>query len=794
MLKNYFKIALRNISKHKGYSFINISGLAIGIACCLLILVYVQHELSYDEYHQNADRIVRVSMDVGEENPIAVTPSMVAPTLKQIVPEIEQWVRIYEPTRYSPAIITANENKFQEESFFYADSSFFQIFTFDFIAGNPNTALDNPRSLVLPKSTALKLFGSTDVLGETVNTRIFNTNYDFEVTGVIEDVPTNSHFTFDYLGSLHTMSSWSQLDDSQIRSANFFTYLLLNNSNSTGPLEQKANSFITENLVQDRIDKLVFTPVSELYLNSNFEFEIAPMGSMQNVIGFIFLALMVLIIATINYVNLATARSSRRGAEVGIRKALGAVKSQLVKQFYGESILLTLFSVLLALILVEFFKEPFFDLMGKEVSFNLFTDPSAWILLGGITVITAALAGSYPAFLLSSYQPVRVLKGLLGTTGSDRTLRKGLVISQFAISTFLILCTVIIYQQTNFILTADLGFDDEEVIVLPARDNELAAKQDLLKSEVLRQPGVKAATYMSNIPGKVFGGYGSVHNTTMEPIGTAAGAADADLAQTLGIELVAGNGFPDNPSYTREQGYVYLINEQLAQAHGWSPQEAVGKPFNVLGGREGEVVGVMQDFNYQSLRENVEPLALFIHEQMYNYLLVKVEPGNLQGTIAALDNIWQDIAPHRPFEFEFMDQQLNALYQSELQTRNLLLAFSGLAIFIACLGLVGLSSFLIERRAKEIGIRKVLGASVVKIVSLLSADFLKLVAIGFVVGTPIAWYVMDQWLTNFAYRIDIGIAVFLTVGLIAMIVAVLTVSWQSIKAAVANPVDSLRSE
>ncbi|MGN8224697.1 ABC transporter permease [Gracilimonas sp. BCB1] len=793
MLKNYIKIAFRNISKHKGYSFINISGLAIGVACCLLILIFVRHELSFDRFHEKSDRIVRISMESGDDK-IAVTPSMVAPSLGQISPDVERWVRLYEPTRYSPAIITAGENKFQEDNFLYADSSFFSIFSFDFIAGNPQTALINPKSLVLPKSTALKLFGSTDVLGETVNTRIFNTNYDFEVTGVIEDVPANSHFSFSYLGSLHTMSGWSQLDDSQIRAANFFSYLLLNNSSSIESLSQTANAFIRDNQVQDRVDRLIFTPVTELYLNSDFEFEIAPMGSMQNVIGFIFLALMVLLIATINYVNLSTARSSRRGAEVGIRKALGAVKSQLVKQFYGESILITVISVVLALILVEFFKEPFFELLGKDISFNLFTDTSAWLLLGGVTIVTAALAGSYPAFLLSSYQPVRVLKGLLGSTGSDGTLRKGLVISQFAISTFLILCTVIIYQQTNFILSADLGFDDEEVIVLPARDNELAQKQDLLKGEVLRQPGIKGATYMSNIPGKVFGGYGSVHNTTMEPIGTAAGAADTDLVQTLDIEIIAGSSFPNNPSYTRDQGYVYLINEQLAKAHGWTPQEAVGKPFNVLGGREGEVVGVMADFNYQSLRENVEPLALFIHEQMYNYLLVKVEPANIQGTIAALENMWQDVAPHRPFEFEFLDQQLNALYQSELQTRNLLLAFSGLAIFIACLGLVGLSSFMIERRAKEIGIRKVLGASVSKIVTLLSTDFLKLVAIGFVVGTPIAWYVMDQWLTNFAYRVDMNVAVFITVGLIAMIIAILTVSWQSIKAAVANPVDSLRSE
>ena len=794
MLRNYFRIALRNILKHKGYSAINISGLAIGIACCLLILVYVQHELSYDEFHENSERIVRVSMDVGEQRPIAVTPSMVAPTLDQIAPEVEEWVRLYEPTRYSPAIINTGQNKFQEDHFMYADSSFFKIFSFEFIAGNPETALDNPRSLVLPQSTARKLFGSANAMGQIVNARIFNTDIDFEVTGIIEDVPSNSHFDFDYLASLNTNQGWSQLDDSNIRAANFYTYLLLNDESSIPSLENTTNTFIASNLPEDRINGLNFTPITDLYLKTNFDFEIQPMSSTQNVLGFIFLAIMVLAIATINYVNLATARSSRRGAEVGIRKALGAVRGQLIRQFYGESALLTLISVGIALLLVEFFKAPFFELLGQDIVVNLLADPSILLLLGGITIVTAALAGSYPAFLLSSYQPVKVLKGFLGNKASDGLLRKGLVISQFTISTFLILCTIIIYQQTSFILTTDLGFDKEEVLVLPARDSQLANKQDLLKDEVLRQPGVLNATYMSNVPGKVFGGYGSVHNSTMEAIGTAAGAADADLTETLGIELLAGSGFPNNPGYTREQGYRYLINEKLASAHGWEPEEAIGKFFNVVGNREGEVVGVMKDFNYQSLREEVEPLALFMNEQMYNYLLVKVSPDNIRGTIASLESTWDNIAPHRPFEFEFMDQQLNALYQSELRTRDLSMVFSGLAIFIACLGLIGLSSFLIERRAKEIGIRKVLGASIAGIVALLSSDFLKLVGVGFILGTPIAWYVMEQWLTNFAYRIDIGVMVFLSVGIAAAFIAILTVSWQSIKAALANPVDSLKSE
>lgn len=793
MLKNYIKIAFRNLQKHKGYSAINIMGLAIGIACCLLILVYVKYQLSFDQFHEKADRIVRVSVETPGQS-YAMTPAMVGPSLSQIAPEVEHWVRLYEPTGNNPVVVNYEEKIFQEESFFYADSSFFDIFTFEFIAGNPETALQNPRSLVLPVSTAEKLFGTTDAIGETVQVRIFDLEHNFEVTGVIKDVPSNSHFSFDYLGSLNTMQGWYPLHDSEVRGATFYTYLLLLNRESIPSLENTAEQFVETRLPADRISGLEFTPLTDLYLRSNFDFEIQPMGSIRSVIGFAFLAFMVLLIATINYVNLATARSSQRGTEVGIRKALGARKSQLIKQFYGESTLLTLLALALALVLVELFKDPFFAMMDQPVEFSFIADPSAWILLLAIVIVTASLAGSYPAFLLSSYQPARVLKGLFGKKGSDGTFRKGLVVFQFAISTLLILSTVIIYQQTDFVLTKNLGFDTEQVVVLPARDSELVPRQGLLKGEILRQPGVVSATYMSNIPGKAFGGYGSQHTPDSEIITTSAGASDADLVETLGVELLAGNGFPKSPGYSRESGYVYLINETLANAHGWTPEEATGKRFNVLGDRHGEIVGVMKDFNYQSLREEVEPLALFMHEGMYNYLLVKLSPQDIRDSIASLEQVWQEIAPHRPFEFEFMDQQLNALYLSELQTRNLLLVFSGLAIFIACLGLFGLSSFMIERRSKEIGIRKVLGASVSKIVVLLSSDFLKLAGIGFIIGTPVAWYFMEEWLTNFAYRIDIGLSVFLAVGLIAITATIVTVSWQSVKAALMNPVKSLRSE
>lgn len=793
MLKNYLKIALRNLVKYKGYSFINVFGLAIGISLCLLILIYVRHQLSYDQFHEKKDRIVRVHLE-DEDGQIAVTPSIVAPSLGFISPDVEHWVRLYEPTRYAPVTISTEVDRFQEDSFMHADSSFFDIFSFQFIAGNPKTALVRPGTVVLTRSTSEKLFGTTQVVGKTINARIFNSDIDFEVTGVMEDVPGNSHFSFDYLASLTTFRNWSQLSDTEIRSANFYTYLLLTSSEVIPGLEGTVADFVEENVPEERASALPLLPLTDIYFNSEVDMDIRPGGNLNNVYGFSFLAFLVLLIGTINYINLATARASRRGSEVGIRKALGAARSQLIKQFYGESIILTLVSVIAAVILVEVFKEQFFSLMGEELSFNLLGDTNALLMLVGVTIFTSVLAGSYPALLLSSFQPVKVLKGLITEKGSDGKLRKGLVISQFAISTFLILSTVIIFQQTNFILTSDLGFNKEEIIVVPARDSELRDKQDLLKSEITRQTGVVNATYMSNIPGRVFGGYSSIHTPGSKSVSTNAGAADPNLVNTLEIDLLAGEGFPTSPGYTKEQGYVYLLNETLAKAHGWEPDEAIGKTFNVLGNREGEVVGVMKDFNFASLREDVEPLALFIDPGMYNFLLIKLSPENMRENLASLERVWNEIAPHRPFEFEFMDQQLSSLYESEVRTRNLLSLFSMLAILIACLGLIGLSSFLIERRSKEIGIRKVLGASVSNIVTLLSTDFLKLVGIGFIVGAPVAWYIMDKWLTNFAFRIDIGVGVFLLVALIASIIALLTVSLQSIKAAISNPVDSLKSE
>lgn len=794
MLRNYFKIAFRNLIRYKSYAFINTFGLALGIAVCLMILMFVNHELSYDQFHTKADRIYRANLEQSNEE-LAVTPSMIGPTLGRNLPEIENWVRIYEPTRYSPVIMTYGENNFQENAFFYADSSFFDIFTFQFIRGNPETALDQPNSVVITETTAQKLFGDANPVGEILEARVFSNVRNLEVTGVIKDVPKNSHFSFDYMASLSTRSGWSQLRDNEVRSSNFYTYFLLREPGASEALKEKISASIQNYVPEDYSFSIGIMPLTDIYLHSDVSYEIATMGSMYNILGFSVLAFLILLIAITNYINLATARSARRAPEVGIRKVLGAQKSALIRQFYGESVMITVLAVIIAILMVELVKAPFFRMLGKDMNLSLLSNPQTWLVLAVITLITAFLAGGYPALVLSSYQPGKVLKGIFSSTGSDAVLRKGLVVFQFAISMFLILGTVVIYQQTDFILTKNLGFDKDQVIILPAGDNILSEKHDLLKSEILRQPSVESATYMSNIPGHVFGGYVALHEPLDQRVNTAAGAADPDVVNTLGLSLLAGDGFPKNQSYSPEsQGYVYLINETLASAFGWTPQEAIGKQLNVLGDRAGKVTGVIQDFNYASLKENIEPLALFIQPTMYDHLVVKISSQNVMGTLASIQTFWNDIAPHRPYEFQFLDQEIDALYTAEMQTKNMFTVFAVLAVIIACMGLLGLSSYIIEKRTKEIGVRKVLGASVSNIVQLLSSDFLKLVAFGFLIAAPAGWYFMSQWLQNFAYRIQISGWVFVITGGVAIVIAFAAVSWQSIRAALANPVDSLRSE
>lgn len=793
MFKNYLKIAFRNIQKYKGYSFINIFGLATGIALSLMIFMYVQHETGYDSFHEHGERIYKVTSDDGEEID-AVLPSMVAPTLASNFADVEQWLRIYSPTRFSPIIVNVDNNLFQENSFYYADSSFFDLFSYEFVAGDPSTALNRPRTVVLTESTARKLFGNQNGYGKEIEARVFGRPIVFEVTGIIKDLPSNTHLNFDYLGSLSTRNNWPELSDNELKSSNFFTYIKLTEQANVEEVAEQANELLDRFIPEERQIDLLFTKLPDVYLEANTSGDIEPLGNAANIYGFSALALLIFFIAVINYINLATARSARRAPEVGVRKSLGAHKSQLIKQFYGESFILTLISMCLAIGIVELGKDPFFSLLGKPIDISLFTDTSVWFLFIGIALITALAAGSYPAFHLSSYEPSVVLKGLNDARGSGRLLRKGLITFQFAVSVFLILGTIIIYQQTDFILTKNLGFNKEQVVILPVQDRELSPKHDILKQEILRQNGVVGATYMSNIPGNVFGGYMTEHAPTGERTLAAAGAADPDVVEIMGFDLLAGEGFTKNPAYDIEQGYVYLLNETLASAYGWEPSEAIGKDFNALGGRLGKVVGVIKDFHYASLAEEINPMALFMDKRMNRYLMVKIDGQNVASTLGNIEQVWQSMAPHRPFEFDFLDSTIDALYANEIRTRNIFFVFAVLAIVIASLGLFGLSAYMVERRTKEIGIRKVLGATLADIVQILFSEFLKLVLLSFIIAIPFGWYFVSEWLQEFAYRIDISVWVFIATGFIAILIALATVSYQSVKVGMTNPVDSLKSD
>ncbi len=795
MLKNYIKIAWRNVCRDKGYAFINIAGLATGIAVCLFILLFVAHELSYDRFHTKKDRIVRAIMNTSEES-LAVTPSAVAPIIAQQVAEVESWVRLYEPTRYSPAIVRYQDKLFQESSLIYADSTFFDLFSFRLSAGNSAAALIRPNSIVLTRSMAEKYFGNDNPVGEVIEVTVDGGAEEFNVTGVMEDVPQNSHFRFDFLASLSTRQRWSQLTDDRLAAANFYTYLLLDKRSSVEPLKSKIPALLEKYVLDGYPLSIGLQPLSDIYLHSDQQAEIRPMGDILYVYSFSAIAVLVLIIACINYINLATARSARRAPEVAMRKALGAHRPQLIRQFYGESLLITVISILFAILVVEVAMPPLERLTGNEFTFSLFEAPLIWVALGIIIFFVSMAAGSYPALVLSAFQPSKALKSALGTGKRDAFYRKVLVVFQFAVSIFLVIGTLVINDQIQFIQSKNLGFDKEHVVILPTGDRQLSERFETLKAEVLRRPGVLAAAGMSNIPGDVFGGY-SVSKEGMaedENIHLAGGTAGPGVIATLGIRLLAGEDFPANPNYVSEQGYLYLINKKLSDALGWEPEEAIGKDFSLWESTPGRVAGVMENFNFASLREDIDPLALFLAPGMYDYLLVKIEPEHIPETLASLKSVWSRIAPHRPFEYTFLDQKFDALYQSEMRMAGIFSTFTMVAIFIACLGLIGLASYLVEQRTKEIGIRKASGATIPDIITLFSKDFVLLVIAGFIISIPIAWLVMSRWLQNFAYHVEIGFSIIFVAGLSTLIIALIAVSYQSLKAALMNPVESLRRE
>ncbi len=795
MIKNYLKIAWRNIRKQKFYSFINILGLTIGLTCCFLIFMYVRFELSYDAYHKNKDRIYRVVTDVKTPTELiegAITSAPMGPNIQADFPEVVSAVRINPITTQ----VDIGNAKYQEDKLILADSAFFNMFSYRLIRGNAKDVLREPFSIVLTESKAKTYFGKDDPIGKSF--QIDGKKVTVKVTGLMADVPENSHIPFD---AVISMSTAEKLGDNLTDSWGSFgqnTYLLLAPGADATRLEKKFPDFM-ERHVGSMMKKnnmyytLHLEHLKDVYMISKRD---APVkGNMTNVYIFSIVAIFILLIAVINFVNLATARATERAREVGVRKSVGAYESQLTIQFLCETMLLSLLAFVLSVVLCQLLLPSFNLLAGKEIAYNiLLTGTVGWFLL--IAIGVGLLAGIYPATVLSSYKPIVVLKGAFSSSNKGLFLRRGLVVFQFVITIVLIAGVMIVYYQLLYLQNRDLGFrKDQQMVVDFGGAGDMHEKWNDIKRQVLNVPGVSGATFSSAIPGRgQSGAYTNMEmkNGEMQASNIALYFVDYDFVKQYQIKILAGRAFSDEMKTDSTQ--AMLVNEAVVSSLGYTkPEEIIGKKFDQWG-RKGTVIGVIKNFNYRSLREEVSPLTLRIEPRAFNPMTITVDPKNIKKTIAGVETIFSRYVPEGRFDYAFVDEVFDKQYRGEYRFGRLVLTFAILAIFLATLGLLGLISYIVIQRTKEIGIRKVLGASVSNILLLLSADFIKLIVVALLVATPLAWYLMYQWLQAFAYRINVPWWVFLAAGSVAVFIALATVSIQTMKAAMTNPVKSLRTE
>ncbi len=800
MLKNLFKTASRNLLKNKGFTIINIAGLALGLATFILILIYVVDELSYDLYNIKSERIYRVNSDIkfgGNSSSFAITPPPMAAEIMAKIPEVEQATRLL--TAVDIRFKKGNES-IHETKTAYADGNLFEVFTFPLIDGDAKTALKEPKTIVLTKSAAIKYFGTTQVVGRFLN--LVNANENYKVTGVMHNMPQQSHFNFDYIMS---MSSLPSSKDQNWNNFAYTTYVLFKSHADINAFERKVNDLIQQHFGVDNYKKLAqsgnyihanTTPLTDIHLRSNRQYELGTNSSMQYVYIFSAIALFVLILACINFMNLSTARSANRAREVGIRKVLGSSRNYLIGQFLAESFLITLVAAVIA-VLISWLLLPLFNqLSGKELGFSigLFT----WLLPTLIVIVIAVglLAGSYPAFYLSTFQPISVLKGKVSAGFKGSALRNFLVVFQFSVSIFLTIGTLIIYNQLRYIQKKDLGFDRNQVMVIK-NVNSLNNAQ-LLKDQIKQLPDVEAASLSGFLPTGTLRQPDAVFTNkavdAKHAMFTEVWPVDADYLGAMGMHLSVGRNF--SAQFKTDSDKV-IINQAAAKMMGIMQNPLNKEVYRVTEGAKGpktyQVIGVLKDFNFASLRDNITPVVMFLQNDK-GALSIRFKTKNVKSLIAQVNKVWASLSPDQQLEYSFMDQDFNAAYKTENRTGGLFLSFTALAILIACLGLFSLAAYAAEQRTKEIGIRKVLGASITTITTMLSTDFIRLVAIAILIAAPLAWFAMQQWLQGFAYRQDIQWWVFALAGVIALIISFATIGFQSIKAALANPVNSLRSE
>jgi putative ABC transport system permease protein len=803
MLKNYLKTAWRNIRKNKLFSFINILGLSIGIALCFTIMLYVQDELSYDKFNKNADNIARIvfhaNINGGEINECIVM-APVAQAMKKDFPEVQDATRI---VSFGSPKITYRDKAFKDDRFALVDPNFFSIFTLPLIEGDPRTALLQPHTVVITKSTAEKYFGKEDAIGKVLS---LNNNTDsYQVTGVMEDVPANSHFHFDLFGS---MTGLEQARSDSWMGGNFYTYLLVRPGTDYKKMQARFPAMVAKymgpqikqqmglSLAQFRTkgNSLGFAlqPLPSIHLSSHTNNEFEPGGNAMYVYIFGGIAIFMLIVACINFINLSTAGASKRAKEVGVRKVAGSRRLQLVGQFLSESILISLIALIIAIALVKLALPAFNEIAGKQLSLS--TRPLlAFIALG---LLVGAVAGVYPAFYLSSFKPVAVLKGKLTGNNKSFGLRSGLVVFQFFISVGLIIGTIVVYHQMQFIQNKNLGYDKNQLIVI-SNSYLLGKNEHVFEQEMLQDPRVVNATMSLYKPA----GPSNYNNALAYPQGNdnliVDGVdfhVDERYIPTLGMQMIAGRNFSRDFA-TDSSGII--LNETAVQALGWNNGNATGKTVVRQNSGKGtnvpfHVIGVVKNFNFKSLHETISPL--FMTLQPEGGLIFKIKTAGISGLLAAMKKQWDDYKTDEPFTYNFLDDLYNKTYSVEQKTGSILSIFSVLTIFVACLGLFGLATYTAEQRTKEIGIRKVLGASAGQVAQMLSKEFVKLVLIASLIAFPAAWWAMNKWLQSFAYRINISWWMFLTAAVAALLIALITVSFQAIKAAVTNPVKSLRTE
>lgn len=801
MYRNYLKTAWRNLMNKKAYSAINIFGLALGIACCLLIFMFVQDELSFDNYHEKGDRIYRVvhgNKDQSIEDFWVWGNAPIGQALADNFPEIE---KICQFSGRADFMFANGEKKYQEEDVFLTDSTVFDVFSWKLLKGNPKTALAAPFSVVLTESTAHKYFGDEDPLGKSLKSdgAAGRANGgEYLVTGVMEDVPSNSHFRFNALVSMSTFrksrpdifTAWGYVD--------FYTYFLVNDQFDRAKFEAKIPSFINKQMAGDPNSKykIVIEPLKDVYLRAYSQRQPGETGSLPNIYLFSIIGVFILVIAIINFMNLSTARSMERSKEVGIRKSIGANRGSLIYQFLSESFIIVVISMMAALIIVYAALPAMGNFTGKVFFIQKFINTQTSVIILGMMVLIGLAAGSYPSFVLSSFNPVKVLKGMSKSGRSGTNLRRVLVVFQFSLSIALIAGTLIVYFQMNHVLDKNLGFDKERQLILDYNyDGAVNDKREALRTEMGAIPSVVSSAFTRSVPGGYFPNAGTGIETAdgeFKYFGQAIFQVGKDFIPHFNLKLVAGRSYSAEHPTDTTGGIV--INEATARQYGYkNPSDIIGKRYEQWG-RKGEVIGVVADFNFTSLHNKVEPLTLPMSPYDCRFMTLKIKSNNIAATIEQVEQVWNRLAPHRPFIYSFLDDDFNRQYKTDFTFRQLFTTFSCLAILIASLGLLGLATYTAEQRTKEIGIRKVLGANVNSIVALLSKDFVLLVLVSMLIATPPAWYVMNKWLEGFAYRMEIQPWIFVLAGLAALSIAIGTISYQSIRAALVNPVNSLRSE